>query len=151
MEILVFELLKNPYKCWLQASITSSTFVIYFFHKPGPALLPLMRLNKYDKETLTLIHNKVIYDCSRHYHIDELATMAGMSATRLKAAFKKQFQTTIYQLLLLHRMQLAKTLIEEDEKTLDQVAKLTGYKYTNNFTVAFKKFHGQSPGKLKPR
>ncbi len=110
-----------------------------------------MRLNFHDKESIQFIRHTIAANCSTHYTISQLATIAGFNETKLKAGFKKLYGITLYQYSIQQRMQLAKNLIEEDQKTLAQISAATGYKHLANFITAFKKHHGHTPGQLKPR
>ncbi len=76
--------------------------------------------------------------------IDYIATTVGMNAHKLKQGFHYLFRTTPMGLLLDLRMRKAYTLLEAGQQVA-QAAWQVGYKYPNNFTVAFTRYFGRSP------
>jgi AraC-like DNA-binding protein len=110
-----------------------------------------MRLNFYDKEILHRIRDMITANPQINYSISQLAAEAAMSETRLKLAFKQLFNITIHRFSIQSKMQLAKQLIEEDKKTLAQIAKMIGFSSLTNFSTAFKRIHGRTPGSYRPR
>jgi AraC family transcriptional regulator, transcriptional activator of the genes for pyochelin and ferripyochelin receptors len=85
-------------------------------------------------------------DLSAHYTIQEIATHINLSDTKLKKGFKKAFGFNIFEYLEMQRLEKAKEMIEHEEKSLKQISSAVGFKYTNNFSIAFKKRYGISPG-----
>ena len=83
---------------------------------------------------------------SVNYTIDQLSDLAFMSASRLKIKFRHYTQTTIHQFALNVKMEHAKMLIEEEQKTLAQIAADTGFANVSNFIKAFKKKYSITPG-----
>lgn len=88
---------------------------------------------------------------SLHYTIGEIAQVAGMGATRLKARFKFYFGSGLYTYLREQRMQLALQLLEDKHKTIKAIAKAAGFSHTSNFTHAFKRRFGVTPGEERRR
>ena len=76
--------------------------------------------------------------------IGYLATTVGMSASKLKEGFRQLYNNTPMGVLLEMRMRKAYTFLESG-KQVSQVAWSVGYKYPNNFSVAFTKYFGRSP------
>lgn len=81
--------------------------------------------------------------------IKSLSRMVGMNEFNLKKGFKNAFDTTIYGYVNGLKMQQAKQLILQKEKSIQEIAALSGYKNPQHFTVAFKKYFGQLPSMLK--
>lgn len=108
-----------------------------------------MKLRDYDMECLARARAMIDADSRLHYTIAEIAHEVGMGATRLKAGFKQFYGTGMYAYLLERRMQLACQLLEDKNRTIKAVAKAIGFKYTSNFTAAFKKRFGVTPGKWR--
>lgn len=76
--------------------------------------------------------------------IDYLATTVGMSASKLKKGFRQLYNNTPMGVLFEMRMRKAYTFLESG-KQVSQVAWSVGYKYPNNFSVAFSRYFGRSP------
>jgi len=105
-----------------------------------------MSLTAFDIEIIEEIKSMIIADLQVHHSIGYLASKAGMSESRLKECFKQVVKTSIYAYLKERRMQLAATLLEQSDEDLQQVSKSIGFRYYSNFTRAFKKHYGVTPG-----
>jgi len=79
----------------------------------------------------------------------ELAAEVLMSESKLRKDFKEYFSVTIHDYLTQIRMERARTYLLEDKLSVYEVALLTGFGHQNNFSSAFKKYYGISPGELK--
>lgn len=79
----------------------------------------------------------------------ELATEVLMSESKLRKDFKEYFSVTIHDYLTRVRMERARAYLLEDKLSVYEVALLTGFGHQNNFSSAFKKYYGISPGELK--
>ena len=86
-----------------------------------------------------------------HYSIEEIAHAVGMGRTRLKTCFKAYYGSGLYAYLREQRMQLALQLLQDTAMPIKAVAKAVGYKQTSNFTFAFKKRFGETPGEVRGR
>ncbi|TDQ09775.1 helix-turn-helix transcriptional regulator [Pedobacter metabolipauper] len=75
----------------------------------------------------------------------ELAMEVMLNESKLRRGFKEYFATTIYDYITRLRMELAKTLLLEERKTIYEVALITGFRHQANFSIAFKKYFGISP------
>lgn len=76
--------------------------------------------------------------------VEYLATAVGMNAHKLKRGFRYLYNNTPMGVLLDLRMRKAYTLLEAG-KQVAQAAWQVGYKYPNNFSVAFTRYFGRSP------
>ena len=108
-----------------------------------------MKLSEYDIECLEKARAIIDRDKRMHHTIEEIAQLVGMGATRLKEGFRQYSGSGLYAYLHKKRMELALRLIEERRLTIKAIAKASGYKHTSNFTAAFKKRFGVTPGKWK--
>lgn len=79
----------------------------------------------------------------------ELAQEVFMSESKLRKDFKAYFSVTIHDFLTRIRMEKARVYLLEERMTVYEVAILTGYGHQNNFSSAFKKYFGISPGDIK--
>jgi AraC-like DNA-binding protein len=81
--------------------------------------------------------------------IKTLARMVGLNEFALKKGFKDTFQETIYGYVSKLKMQQARQMLLDGNKSINEVSALAGYKNPQHFTTAFKKYFGVLPSKLK--
>ncbi len=79
--------------------------------------------------------------------MEYLATATGINKNKLREGMMYLYQATPADLLLQLRMRKAFALLASGLQ-ISQVAWEVGYKFPNNFTVAFTRFYGQSPKKI---
>jgi AraC-like DNA-binding protein len=108
-----------------------------------------MRTTAFDTETAEGIKELIDKDIRVHYTVAYLATKAAVSESRLKRLFKTVFKTTLYAYLLNRRMGYAAELLQQHNKRIKAIARLTGFKTGSNFTRAFKKHTGMPPAKYR--
>lgn len=105
-----------------------------------------MQLTKSDIERIKSAKDLIDADMTRHYSIEEIATYAGMSKTKLKVGFKLLEKTGLYHYLKLQRLNKGKYQIENTENTLKEISRSLGYTHVSNFITAFRKLYGRTPG-----
>ncbi|CAN5365662.1 hypothetical protein BH09BAC4_BH09BAC4_04840 [soil metagenome] len=81
--------------------------------------------------------------------IVELAKLVGLNEFNLKRGFKAQFGTTILGYVTQRRMNDARRLLLEGEKTISEISYWVGYKNPAHFTVAFKNYFGLLPSAMR--
>lgn len=80
-----------------------------------------------------------------------LALRVGTNECTLKGMFKKMFGQTVFGYLFDYRMRLAARLLLDTEKSVAEVAALTGYEHTSHFCAAFRRKHGVTPLEFRQR
>lgn len=80
--------------------------------------------------------------------VAELAIRVGTNPFKLKRLFHHFFNDTPYGLLLRFRMHKAYELLESSGYSVGVVANRVGYAHASNFTAAFTRYFGISPGKV---
>jgi AraC family transcriptional activator of pyochelin receptor len=85
------------------------------------------------------------------YSIEELARIAGINRTKLQDGFKDLFGTTIFGYITDTRLEDARKHIMDGghNKTIAEIATMSGYKNAQHFTAAFKRKYGYLPKELK--
>jgi len=104
-----------------------------------------MQLTPDDIESLYRARIMILEDTTHHYNIQQIATACLMSPTKLKKGFKMVFGVGLFEYLETARLEKAKEMMADRNKSLKQISKATGYKHQNNFSKAFKKRYGMSP------
>jgi AraC-like DNA-binding protein len=88
-------------------------------------------------------------DAAHPWTVPELATLSGLS----RAAFARTFQQALGQAPMQYltgwRMTLARDHLRTGELTLTRIADRTGYSSPYAFAAAFRRHHGQPPGRWR--
>src|SRR5690348_14327671 len=104
-----------------------------------------MRVKKSDHESIILARDILLKNLRHHITIRQLAERVSLSESKLKYAFKEVYGLGVYGYLSRARMEKAKQLLEESDKTIKEVAMLTGYKRITSFIKVFRKIYDKSP------
>jgi AraC-like DNA-binding protein len=80
--------------------------------------------------------------------LEELAAAVGLSARRLNQGFRRLYGTTVFDCLLEERMRLARQIILDGPAVpLKHLAWMVGYTQLSNFSNAYRRHFGVSPGR----
>lgn len=104
-----------------------------------------MKLKQYDTECIRAAHAIVGKDPLRRTTIERLALEVGLNRTKLQYGHKKMYGITIDEFRVKMRMRCASKLLRHSDKSIKEIARLTGYKNISSFSVAFKKVFKQPP------
>jgi AraC-like DNA-binding protein len=77
--------------------------------------------------------------------LHRLALMVGINECKLKHGFKSLFGTTVFGYLFDYRMEIACRHLLDSDKTIQDIALLTGYEHHSHFSMAFKRKFRVSP------
>lgn len=77
--------------------------------------------------------------------LGELARLSGLNEYSLKCGFRQVFGTTVFGYLHQHNMEQAQQLLQMDDRTVEDVARLVGYSNLSAFGWAFRKQFGMCP------
>lgn len=109
---------------------------------------------KDDFKTYELIsHNKQIIDAklfieaniNKPLTINLIAKVVGMNTQDFKKEFKIKFGQTVFKFITSKRMELAIEMLKSTDKSISEIANAVGYKYSQHFAKAFKKYYGNNP------
>lgn len=87
----------------------------------------------------------LLRDLSNPPSLAELAQQVGLNDLMLRQGFHQAFGTTVFALLQTHRLEIAKQLLAEQDITVTEVARQTGYVSLSCFSRAFKREFGIGP------
>ena len=96
-------------------------------------------LDDYDRNAILKAKEILLNNLQNPPSIVTLAKMVHLSEVKLKRGFKQMYKTSPYQLLVSHKMNLAKNMLQSGEYNINEIALQVGYKFANNFTNAFYK------------
>ncbi|MFN8416377.1 MAG: AraC family transcriptional regulator [Cytophagaceae bacterium] len=97
------------------------------------------------QEVRDIIENNIQSPCS----LIDLAHMVGTNEFNLKKKFKEVYGTTVFGYLNRLRMEEARSMLLRGELSIGQISDIVGYKNSNHFSTAFKKYFGINPSELK--
>jgi AraC-like DNA-binding protein len=152
MTEIVYDLLKSPYDKNLQKLYFENKMNDFLFEvlaqtyktEPGP-----VDLTQKEKDAVFNARSIILKDLRQHYTIQEISQQVCLNEFKLKAGFKQQFDTGIFECLVQARMQKARKLLLETDKPIKEIASLTGYDYLTSFITAFRKYFDYTPGSLR--
>ena len=85
----------------------------------------------------------------QHGSLTELSELLHLSSQQTQRIIKKMYGQSFSERLTMMKMQLAKSLLQETSLSVTKIAEKCGYTGPNGFFVAFKKYYGKTPNKLK--
>lgn len=88
-------------------------------------------------------------DVARHWTLQELAGLAGMSRSAFAASFKRQVGSAPLEYLIEWRMALARDALRRDTRSISELAFATGYESASAFSTAFRRMVGASPKQFR--
>jgi len=80
--------------------------------------------------------------------IRDLARLVGINEFKLKRGFREVFGVSVYEALRAHRMEVARSLLQDGDMTVGTVAATVGYTNMSHFIAMFRKQFGATPGTL---
>jgi YesN/AraC family two-component response regulator len=105
----------------------------------------LLRETGSEGDPLEWVRAWITRDFHRPLTTKALARSAGMSPSNFRRAFVERFGLTPRAYLEECRMKRAASLLRDTDSLIKEVAGQTGFGDANNFSTAFKRYHGLSP------
>jgi AraC family transcriptional regulator len=78
----------------------------------------------------------------------DLASVAGMSATRLKTTFRNSTGTPVHRYVMGRRMEYARALLATTTMPASQVALAAGFAHQSHLSATMRRFLGRTPNKI---
>lgn len=104
-----------------------------------------------DRRRMEKVRQMIMDDPGAAHSLQSLAREAGVSVSGLKTKFRQVYDRSVFAFLHDVRMETARSGIELEGWTVTQAAHFTGYGHASNFSAAFQKHFGRSPGKTGSR
>ena len=111
-------------------------------------LSPTNTFSDTDKSRIYLIDHYFSHSF-RHGSLTELSESLQLSVQQTQRIIKKIYGQSFSERLTIMKMELAKTLLQDTNLPIAEIAEKCGYTGPNGFFVAFKKYYGKTPNKLK--
>ncbi len=146
MANLINEMLRNPYEEKLRDFYYENCVrELLFLHlAQDKKALPGELMNK-DIALIYKADSLMGSNLQQHYTIDELSRMINTNQLKLKTGFKKVYGMGVFKRLVFRRMEHAKMLLESTDKSIGEIASLTGYDTVAGFIHAFRREFGLTP------
>ncbi len=100
-------------------------------------------------EKMHLAKEIIINNLANPLSLTMLAKNVGTNVFNLKKHFKQIFGTTVFGFIHAYRMEQSKEMLKKGELKISEIAIAAGYKHATHFTLAFKKYFGYLPNKVK--
>ena len=107
------------------------------------ALIKAGKIRKYIENNLLMSENSEIPQS-----LGQISNDIGMSISNMQRLFKQAHGQTVFEYIRQRRLEIARDAIEKKRVSISEAAYIAGYKHPSNFTTAFKKSFGISPGSL---
>jgi AraC family transcriptional activator of pyochelin receptor len=108
-------------------------------------------INSTDKEKLEATHTFIKEQFMQSFSLKSIALKFGLNEFKLKSGYKKLFGTTVFGHLSTLRMDYARQLLETGLYNVSEVADMMGYSNAINFSAAFVKIYGFTPGTIRKK
>ncbi|MGL5889574.1 MAG: helix-turn-helix transcriptional regulator, partial [Bacteroidia bacterium] len=109
---------------------------------------PKIVKTEYDKERIVFARDYLLTHMDVPPTLPELASVAGINEYKLKRGFRELFDSSVFGYLADVRLQMARTALQQKQKTVTQIAFELGYASLQHFSAAFKKKFGVSPARF---
>jgi AraC-like DNA-binding protein len=107
------------------------------------------RLSKTDIDLLNDIKTYLDHHYLEVGSMQQLTRRFYINSFKLKHGFKQLFSHSVMKYVDEHKMNYARTRLQQDRVNVTDVADELGYKHYNNFSTAFKKRFGYSPAAVQ--
>lgn len=107
-----------------------------------------IHMTREEIDQIMKVEESLTADLSNAPTIKQLSVQAAMSPSKLKKQFKDVYGLPIYEYYQKKRMEKARELLLEGNRTIKAVGRELGFSNLSNFSVAFKKEHHLLPSEL---
>ncbi|WP_161964221.1 helix-turn-helix domain-containing protein [Chitinophaga flava] len=102
-----------------------------------------------DVDKIYFVKEMIDKDPIADYSLIGLSKKAGLNTFKLKKGFKEIFGETVFGYIQELKMEKARRMLLDEGMQVNEVAYMLGYNSPNNFSTAFRKKFGLTPGKMK--
>lgn len=152
IQSLINEIYNSPYEgnlndLYIQSKALEIVFLEVFSMREKQVFSKI-KFNEYDIQAVHHAKSYLIENYANPPSIKELSRIVKLNDFKLKYGFKLIFGITPYKFVLNFRLHKAKSLLEQGEMNVSEIAKKTGYNHVQNFSNAFYKHFGITPKSL---
>ena len=110
-----------------------------------PSAVPDTEVHARDIVRIHRVRDKLVEELAADHRLCDLARLAGMSASSLKAKFRRVVGQSVFEFLRDQRLDRARSGLEAEGWTVKQAAYFVGYAHPGNFTRAYRRKFGHAP------
>ena len=151
---LMEELLRAPHDTPLEKTFIQNrvmmileNFFGWMYHQMSVNGLRI-RMSREEIEQMMRVEEQLLASLSEPPTISQLARDAAMSPSKLKKQFKDVFGLPVYEYFQKKRMQKARELLLEGNRSIKSVGMELGFSNLSNFSMAFRKEFGKLPSEM---
>lgn len=112
----------------------------------NPMGIDLRFLNRAEeREKILRARDFMIQNLERNLTIPMIANQVGTNQCYLKKGFKAIIGQSVFEFLKSNRMQKSKYLLQNTQKSIQEISNEVGYASLSSFSQSFKKFYGINP------
>lgn len=147
-QLIIQEIINSPYngkmnEMYLYGKIIELVFLEFF--QINNKTDKQITFSQYDKNAIKKAKEILIENIKNPPTIAELSKLVCLNEFKLKRGFKIYHDMSPYQLVINHKMAIAKNLLRENIMNVNEISNHLGYKHPQSFTTAFKKYCGINP------
>ncbi|MGO1586123.1 MAG: helix-turn-helix domain-containing protein [Mesonia sp.] len=110
---------------------------------------PVTPLNKQLMDKMYVVRDFIKNHIGEYYSLKALAKKARTNEHTLKKEFKRLFGKTVFEFWGEAKMEKAQTMLLTNDKSINQISEIIGYKNPQHFSTAFKKTFKMSPSDFR--
>lgn len=103
------------------------------------------------RQRLELVRNQLISEPDKDYNLAMLAQGAGLGISTLKQRFSETYNQSVFAFLQEIRLSRAYEQLHTSDLSIAQIAYAAGFNHPGNFSTAFRRKFGLSPGMVRDR
>jgi AraC-like DNA-binding protein len=149
MKNIIYDILNNPYTGNLmQFYINNKVMEMLIITLEKIATLPTVRQVFFRKEDIEKIYaakDELLTHIDKPVTLMVLSRKVGLNVHKLKNGFLQFYGSSVSVYLLDARMKKAKTLLDDTDGTIQDIAYATGYSNAQHFSKAYKKYYRHTP------
>jgi AraC family transcriptional regulator len=98
---------------------------------------------------LKLLHEFIEQNLDQQLRLNELATLAGVSVTRLKTLFRNGTGTSVHQYVIQRRVEFARALITTTKTPASEIALAAGFANQSHMSTTMRRVLGLTPSEIR--
>lgn len=123
--------------------------LLYLFCASDPAMTCRSRPDTYRSHAVAQVRAYLEGNLAEKVTIDDLCRRFALSPTSLKTGFRRMYGQSVHRWLTERRMERARELMRSADLSILNIAQAVGYDGTSQFSTAFKRACGMTPGQYK--
>jgi AraC-like DNA-binding protein len=115
----------------------------------GAGAIALPRNSAREAELIHAVRDFIKTNFLDDHSLTSLSRQFGTNTNKLMRLFREAFGESIFDYITALRMTYARDLLRDEDRQINEVARIVGYKNPNHFSTAFRKKYGIRPSEVK--